>query len=88
MSIEIEVGLENAAKVRPSTEELKLEPPPKGLANPKTRGMLFGGGIVLLAVIVGLFLYTGTAKARTTRRSTGTSRRFRRKCTAVSAKFW
>ncbi|PYU04384.1 MAG: HlyD family secretion protein [Acidobacteria bacterium] len=57
MSIEIEVGLENASRVKPSTEELKLEPPPKGLANPKTRGMLFGGGIVLLAVIVGLFLF-------------------------------
>jgi len=57
MSIEIEVGLENASRVKPSTEELKLEPPPKGLANPKTRAMLFGGGIVLLAVIVGLFLY-------------------------------
>src|SRR5438309_6121633 len=57
MSIEIEVGLENASRVEPSTEELKLEPPPKGLANPKTRGMLFGGGIVLLAVIVGLFLF-------------------------------
>jgi len=57
MSIEIEVGLENASKVKPSIEELKLEPPPKGLANPKTRAMLFGGGIVLLAVIIGLFLY-------------------------------
>ena len=57
MSIEIEVGLENASKVKLSTEELKLEPPPKGLANPKTRAMLFGGGIVLLAVVVGLFLY-------------------------------
>ena len=56
MSIEIEVGLENASRVTPSTEELKLEPPPKGLANPKTRAMLFGAGIVLLAVIVGLFL--------------------------------
>ena len=57
MSIEIEVGLENASKVKPSIEELKLEPPPKGLANPKTRAMLFGGGIVLLAAIVGFFLY-------------------------------
>jgi membrane fusion protein (multidrug efflux system) len=57
MSIEIEVGLENASKVKPSTEELRFEPPPKGLANPKTRAMLFGGGIVLLAVVVGLFLY-------------------------------
>jgi len=57
MSIEIEVGLENASRVKPATEELKLEPPPKGLANPKTRRMLFGGGVVLLAVIAGLFLY-------------------------------
>src|SRR4029077_15461332 len=58
MSIEIEVGLENASKVEPSTEELKLEEPKrKGLANPRTRMMLFGGGIVLLAVIISLFLY-------------------------------
>jgi membrane fusion protein (multidrug efflux system) len=57
MSVEIEVALENASTVKPSTEELKLEPPPKGLANPKNRAMLFGGGIVLLALIVGLFLY-------------------------------
>ena len=58
MSIEIEVGLENASKVRPSTEELKLdEPKRKGLANPRTRMLLFAGAIVLLAVIIGLFLY-------------------------------
>jgi membrane fusion protein (multidrug efflux system) len=58
MSIEIEVGLENASKVKQSTEELRLEPPPqKGLANPKTRRLLFGGGIVLLAAVIGLFLY-------------------------------
>ena len=45
MSIEIEVGLENAAKVKPTMEELKLElPRPKGLANPKTRRLLFAGG--------------------------------------------
>jgi len=58
MSIEIEVGLENASKVEPSTEELKLEEPKrKGLANPRTRMLLFAGAIVLLAVIIGLFLY-------------------------------
>ncbi len=57
MSIEIEVGLENAAKVKPTTEELRLEPEPKGLANPKTKRLLFGGGIVLLAALIGLFLY-------------------------------
>ena len=57
MSVEIEVGLENASRVRTTTEELKLEPPAKGLANPKTRRLLFGGGLVLLALVVGLFLY-------------------------------
>jgi len=58
MSIEIEVGLENASKVRPSTEELKLEEPKrKGLANPRTRMLLFAGAMVLLTVILGLFLY-------------------------------
>jgi len=58
MSIEIEVGLENASKVRPTTEELKLEQPaPKGLANSRTRFLLFGGGLVLLAGLISLFLY-------------------------------
>jgi len=57
MSVEIEVGLENASRVKTTTEELKLEPPARGLTNPKTRRLLFGGGLVLLAVLVGLFLY-------------------------------
>ncbi len=57
MSVEMEIGLENAAKVKPTTEELRLEPRPKGFANPKTRRLLIIGGIVLLAVIIGLFLY-------------------------------
>src|SRR6266566_5563576 len=58
MSIEIEVGLENAARVKPTAEDLKLsELEPKGLANPRTRSLLFGGAIVLLAVVIGLFLY-------------------------------
>jgi membrane fusion protein (multidrug efflux system) len=58
MSVEIEVGLENASEVRPSTEELELEEPkPRGLANPRTRMLLFAGAILLLAVIIGLFLY-------------------------------
>jgi membrane fusion protein (multidrug efflux system) len=57
MSVEIEVGLENATRVKPATEELKLEPPAKGLANPKTRRLLFAGGFFVLAVLVGLFLY-------------------------------
>ena len=58
MSVEIEVGLENAAKVRPLAEE---EPPekeePKGLANPKMQRLAIIGGVVLLAVLLGLFLY-------------------------------
>jgi len=58
MSIELEFGLENAAKVKPTIEELKLgEPKPTGLANPKTQRLLFAGGFVLLALVVGLFLY-------------------------------
>src|SRR5712671_5851068 len=58
MSIEIEVGLENATKApRITEEELGLEETPKGLANPKVRRLLIGGGAVLLAAIVGLFAY-------------------------------
>jgi len=58
MSIELEFGLENAAKVKPTIEELKLgEPKPTGLANPKIQRLLFAGGFVLLALAAGLFLY-------------------------------
>jgi membrane fusion protein, multidrug efflux system len=58
MSIEIEVGLENATKVPKVTEELSLEEAaPKGIANPKVKRILFAGGAMVLAAIVGLFLY-------------------------------
>jgi membrane fusion protein (multidrug efflux system) len=59
MSVEIEVGLENAARAKPSAaEELALgEPPKKGLANPKVRRLLLIGGVVLIAILVGLFLF-------------------------------
>src|SRR5260370_11920785 len=57
MSLEIEVGFENATKVPRGLEELSLEEPPKGLANPKVRRLLIGGGAVVLAAIVGLFAY-------------------------------
>jgi membrane fusion protein, multidrug efflux system len=58
MSIEIEVGLENATKARPMVEEMPLEKEaPKGLANPKVQRLAILGGAVLLAAIVGLFLY-------------------------------
>ncbi len=58
MSIEIEVGLENATKVRPVVEEVPLpKEEPKGIANPKVQRFAILGGIVLLAAIIGLFLY-------------------------------
>jgi membrane fusion protein, multidrug efflux system len=57
MSVEIEVGLENAARVRPLPEELQVEEPRKGLANPKVRRLLLIGGVVVIAALVGLFLY-------------------------------
>jgi len=58
MSVEIEVGLENAAKVkRAPQEEIFLDEPPKGLKNPKVRRLLVLGGLVLLAALVGLLLY-------------------------------
>lgn len=57
MSIEIEVGLERAASAPKVTEELRLEEAPKGLANPKLKRLLFAGGAVVLAGIVGLFFY-------------------------------
>ncbi len=58
MSVEIEVGLENATTVpRLTEEELGLVEAPKGLADPKVRRLLFAGGTVVLAAIVGLFVY-------------------------------
>jgi membrane fusion protein (multidrug efflux system) len=57
MSIEIEVGLENATKVPRMEEELQLEETPKGLANPKVQRLLMAGGALVLAVIAGLYFY-------------------------------
>ena len=59
MSVEIEVGLENATKAPRVMEELQLEEPPapKGLANPKVRRLLLGAGAVVLAAAVGLIVY-------------------------------
>jgi len=57
MSVEIEVGLENAARAPKVTEELPLEEAPKGVANPKIKRLLFGGGAVLLVALVSLFFY-------------------------------
>ena len=57
MSIEIEVGLENATKVKPLLEVPFESEPPKGLASPKVRRLLVLGGVVALAAVTGLFLY-------------------------------
>src|SRR5271154_98091 len=56
MSVEIEVGLENATRIPLPLEE-PPKPAPKGLANPRVQKLLITGGIVALTVIVGLFLY-------------------------------
>jgi hypothetical protein len=42
MGIEMEVGLENAAKAPKVTEELRLEEAPKGLVNPKVQRLPAG----------------------------------------------
>src|SRR5260370_26160806 len=57
MSVEIEVGFENATKMPRVTEELSLEETPKGLANRKVRRLLMGGGVGALAAGVGGFAY-------------------------------
>src|ERR1700724_13500 len=57
MSVEIEVGLENAAGVPLELEEPVVAAPPKGLKNPKVQRFLILGAIVLVAVAIGLFLY-------------------------------
>jgi len=57
MSVEIEVGFENATKVPRLTEELSLGETPKGLANPKVRRLVIGGGAIVLLAIVALFAY-------------------------------
>jgi len=58
MSIEIEVGLENATKApRITEEELRMEETPKGLANPRVKRLLFAGGTVVVAAIAALFVY-------------------------------
>ena len=58
MSVEIEVGLENATKARPNLEDIPFEKEePKGLANPKMQRLAMLGGVVLIAALAGLFLY-------------------------------
>jgi membrane fusion protein (multidrug efflux system) len=57
MSIEIEVGLENAPRIPVTLEEPLPPAPPKGLKSPKVQRLLLAGAIVVLIVAVGLFFY-------------------------------
>src|SRR5215471_13106500 len=59
MSIEIEVGLENATKVKPKLEELLLDDERQTAARPraKLKKMLTFGGIAVFVLVAGLFLY-------------------------------
>ncbi|HLZ10959.1 MAG TPA: HlyD family secretion protein [Candidatus Acidoferrum sp.] len=56
MSIEIEVGLENASRVKPKTEELRLEEAP-AKANTRVRNGLIFGGAAVLAIVAALYIY-------------------------------
>jgi membrane fusion protein (multidrug efflux system) len=58
MSVEIDVGLENAANVRvPHTETQNLDLGPETLISSKLRLRLLVGGVALLAAVLGLYLY-------------------------------
>jgi membrane fusion protein, multidrug efflux system len=58
MSVEIEVGLENATRVKvPAAETTRLDLTPKGTVSPKVRRILIIVGSVLVAAAVSLFLY-------------------------------
>src|SRR5260370_574376 len=57
MRVEIEVGLENAARVKAAPQEIFLEEPPKGLKNPRVRRLLAVGGLALLVAVIGLIVY-------------------------------
>ena len=59
MSVDIEDQVENPARTKnePALREFPIEEPKKGLANPKVRRFLLIGGVVALALIIGLFVY-------------------------------
>src|SRR5713226_5557908 len=58
MSVEIDVGLENAVNVKvPHGETQKLDLGPDSLVSSKLRTRLIVGGAVLLAALLGLYLY-------------------------------
>jgi membrane fusion protein, multidrug efflux system len=58
MSVEIDVGLENAANVKvPHPETRKLDLGPESVVSSKLRTRLIIGGAILLAAVLGLYLY-------------------------------
>jgi membrane fusion protein (multidrug efflux system) len=58
MSVEIDVGLENAANVKvPRAETQKLDLGPAPVVSSKLRMRLIVGGVLLLAAVLGLYLY-------------------------------
>jgi membrane fusion protein (multidrug efflux system) len=59
MSVDIEDQVENPARTKnePVLREFPIEEPKKGLASPKVRRFLLIGGVVALALIIGLFVY-------------------------------
>jgi len=58
MSVEIDVGLENAVNVKvPHGETQKLDLGPDSLVSSKLRTRLILGGVILLAALLGLYLY-------------------------------
>jgi membrane fusion protein (multidrug efflux system) len=57
MSVEIEVGLENAANVKLPPEEPRKAPASTPLTNPKIRRGLLLAGVILVLAALGLFLY-------------------------------
>jgi len=58
MSVEIDVGLENAVNVKvPHGETQKLDLGPDSLVSSKLRTRLILGGAILLAALLGLYLY-------------------------------
>ena len=59
MSVDIEEQVENTARTKnePTLRDFPIEEPKKGLASPKVRRFLLIGGVVALALIIGLFVY-------------------------------
>jgi len=82
--LKLKSELENAAKVKPKTEELRLD---EELATPKPntklRRLLIFGGSALLVIVAGLFIYYFNRESTDDAQWTATSRRFPRKSMAA-----